>query len=129
MEDILDLYAEPYQPAFPVICFDEVPYQMVSEIKLPLPVRNGKPGRYDFEYRREGTCNLFMLLQTLAGCGVSKSPISEPNRISLGACRIWLKSIFQKPKRSGAFAMRDRLGSLLPPLRGYHVGAASFTLC
>jgi len=67
MEDILDLYAEPYQPAFPVICFDEVPYQMVSEIRLPLPVRNGKPGRYDFEYRREGTCNLFMLLQPLAG--------------------------------------------------------------
>jgi hypothetical protein len=67
MEDILDLYAEPYQPAFPVICFDEVPYQMVSETKLPLPMRNGKPGRYDFEYRREVTCNLFMFLQPLAG--------------------------------------------------------------
>ena len=40
MEDILDLYAEPYQPAFPVSCFDEVPYQMVSETRLPLPVRN-----------------------------------------------------------------------------------------
>jgi hypothetical protein len=71
MEDILDLYAESYQPTFPVICFDEVPYQMVSEIKLPLPVRNGKPERYDFEYRREGTCNLFMLLQPLAGGLVS----------------------------------------------------------
>ena len=67
MEDILDLYAEPNQSAFPVICFDEVPYQMVSETKLPLPMRNGKPGRYDFEYRREGTCNLFMFLQPLAG--------------------------------------------------------------
>jgi hypothetical protein len=40
---------------------------MVSETKLPLPVRNGKPRRYDFEYRREGTCNLFMFLQPLAG--------------------------------------------------------------
>jgi len=67
MEDILDLYAEPYQPAFPVICFDEVPYQMVSETQLPLPMQNGKPLRYDFEYRREGTCNLFMFLQPLAG--------------------------------------------------------------
>jgi hypothetical protein len=67
MEDILDLYAEPYQPAFPVICFDEVPYQMVSETQLPVPMQNGKPLRYDFEYRREGTCNLFMLLQPLAG--------------------------------------------------------------
>lgn len=67
MEDILDLYAEPYQFAFPVICFDEVPYQMVSETKLPLPMRNGKPRRYDYEYRREGTCNLFMFLQPLVG--------------------------------------------------------------
>lgn len=67
MEDLLDLYAEPYQPAFPVICFDEVPYQMVSETQLPLPMQDGKPLRYDFEYRREGTCNLFMFLQPLAG--------------------------------------------------------------
>lgn len=67
MEDILDLYAEPFNPAYPVICFDEVPYQMVSETRLPLPVQNGRPMRYDFEYRREGTCNLFMFLQPLAG--------------------------------------------------------------
>ncbi|OGO27154.1 MAG: hypothetical protein A2136_05585 [Chloroflexi bacterium RBG_16_54_11] len=75
MEDILDLYAEPYQPAFPVVCFDEVPNQMMSKIKLPLPVRNGKPGRYDFEYRREGTCNLFMLLHFLAGGRDEMQPI------------------------------------------------------
>jgi hypothetical protein len=67
MEDILDLYAEPFDPAYPVICFDEVPYQLVSETRLPLPLQNGKPMRYDFEYRREGTCNLFMFLQTLVG--------------------------------------------------------------
>jgi hypothetical protein len=67
MEDILDLYAEPFDPAYPVICFDEVPYQLVSETRQPLPVQNGKPIRYDFEYRRQGTCNLFMFLQPLAG--------------------------------------------------------------
>ena len=67
MEDLLDLYAEPYQPAFPVICFDEVPYQMVSETRLPLPIQNGTPQRYDYEYKREGTCNLFMFLQPLLG--------------------------------------------------------------
>jgi hypothetical protein len=67
MEDILDLYAEPFQPAYPVICFDELPYQMVSETQLPVPMQTGKPLRYDFEYRREGTCNLFLLLQPLAG--------------------------------------------------------------
>jgi hypothetical protein len=67
MEDILDLYAEPYQATFPVICFDELPYQMVTETKLPLPMQDGKPLRYDFEYRREGSCNLFMFLQPQAG--------------------------------------------------------------
>jgi hypothetical protein len=67
MEDILDLYAEPFDPAYPLICFDEVPYQLVSETRLPLPLQHGKPRRYDFEYRREGTCNLFMFLQPLAG--------------------------------------------------------------
>jgi hypothetical protein len=67
MEDILDLYAEHYQVDYPVICFDEVPYQMVSETRCPLPMQSGKPERYDFEYRREGRCNLFMFLQPLLG--------------------------------------------------------------
>jgi hypothetical protein len=67
MEDLLDLYAEPYQVDYPVVCFDEVPYQLVSEIRKPLPLRSGKPSRYDYEYRREGTCNLFMFLEPLAG--------------------------------------------------------------
>lgn len=67
MEDILDLYAESYHGDYPVICFDEVPYQLVSETRKPLPPQPGKPARYDYEYRREGTCNLFMFLEPLAG--------------------------------------------------------------
>jgi transposase len=67
MEDILDLYAEPYRPDYPVICFDEVPYQLVSETRKSLPLQPGKPTRYDYEYRREGTCNMFMFLEPLAG--------------------------------------------------------------
>lgn len=67
MEDILDLYAEPYDPAYPVVCFDEFPYQLVSEIQTPLPLQPGKPLRYDYEYHREGTCNLFLFLEPLTG--------------------------------------------------------------
>lgn len=67
MEDILDLYAEPYDPRYPVICFDEVPYQLVSEKQRPWPAKPGQPVRYDYEYCREGTCNLFMFFQPLAG--------------------------------------------------------------
>jgi hypothetical protein len=67
MEDILDLYAEPYQADFPVVCFDEIPYQLVNEKQKPLPLQPGRALRYDYEYRREGTCNLFIFLEPLAG--------------------------------------------------------------
>jgi len=67
MEDVLDLYAEPYDPRYPVVCFDESPYQLVSEVRQPLPAAPGQPRRYDYEYRREGTCNLFMFFEPLQG--------------------------------------------------------------
>jgi len=67
MEDVLDLYAEPYDPLRPRVCFDECPYQMVSETRLPLPARAGQSQRYDYEYRREGTCNLFLFVQPERG--------------------------------------------------------------
>jgi transposase len=67
MEDVLELYAEPYDPEYPVICFDESPYQLLSEVRQPVPVAPGQPVRYDYEYRREGTCNLFMFVQPLGG--------------------------------------------------------------
>lgn len=67
MEDVLDLYAEPYDPHFPVVCFDERPYQLVGETRQPLPVAPGQPQRYDYEYVRQGTCNLFTYLQPRVG--------------------------------------------------------------
>ena len=63
MEDILDLYHEPYDSLNPVICFDELPYQMLSEVNEPLPMKKGKPKRVDFEYQREGSCNIFMFFE------------------------------------------------------------------
>lgn len=67
MEDVLDLYAEPYNPRIPVVCFDERPYQLIGETQTPLPMEAGQPARSDFEYKRQGTCNLFVLLQPLQG--------------------------------------------------------------
>ena len=67
MEDILDLYAEPRDPRRPRVCFDESPYQMVSETRQPLPAKPGQPQRYDYEYSREGTRNLFVFAQPEAG--------------------------------------------------------------
>jgi hypothetical protein len=67
MEDILALYAEPYDPQYPVVCVDESPYQLVGETRQPLPMLPGQIVRYDYEYRRMGTCHLFMFFQPLPG--------------------------------------------------------------
>lgn len=67
MEAVLELYSRPYDPQEPVVCFDERPVQLVSETRLPLPPEPGKPERYDYEYKREGTCNLFAFFQPLQG--------------------------------------------------------------
>lgn len=67
MEDVLDLYAEPYDPDYPVVCFDESPYQLISETRVPVAAERGKPRRYDYEYKRQGTCNLFLFFQPLGG--------------------------------------------------------------
>ena len=67
MEDVLDLYAQPYDPRYPMVCFDERPFQMLGDVMEPLPARPGQPRRYDYEYRREGTCNLFITFQPLTG--------------------------------------------------------------
>ena len=62
MEDVLDLYAEPADPKRPVVCFDESPTQLIGELRQPIPPEPGQVERYDYEYRRHGTVNLFVLL-------------------------------------------------------------------
>ena len=65
MEDVLDLYVEPYDPSRPTVCFDETSTQLLSEPRPPLPAKPGRPGRQDYEYRREGTRNLFLSCEPL----------------------------------------------------------------
>ena len=62
MEDVLDLYAEAPDPKRPVVCFDESPIQLIGEVRQPIPARPGQIERYDCEYRRNGTANLFVFL-------------------------------------------------------------------
>jgi transposase len=62
MEDVLDLYAEPSDPQHPVVCFDESPVQLIGETRQPLPATPGQIERVDYEYRRCGTVNLFVVL-------------------------------------------------------------------
>ena len=67
MEDVLELYAEPYDPERPVVCFDEKSLQLLAETRPPLPVAPGEPARQDYEYKRQGTANLFVSVEPLAG--------------------------------------------------------------
>ena len=60
MEDVLEVYRRRYDPQHPVICMDEASKQLVAEVRQPLPPRPGQPLRYDCEYERRGTCNIFM---------------------------------------------------------------------
>jgi transposase len=62
MEDVLDLYAEVRDPKQPVVCFDESPTQLIGEVRKPIPAEPGQIERYDYEYRRNGTANLFVFL-------------------------------------------------------------------
>jgi hypothetical protein len=67
MEDLLDLYAEPEDPRRPRVCFDEMPYQLIAETRASWPMEAGQAERYDYEYRRMGTCNLFLFFNPFAG--------------------------------------------------------------
>src|SRR3954451_12552488 len=62
MEDVLDLYAEAPDPKRPVVCFDESPTQLIGEVRQPIPAEPGQAERFDYEYRRSGTANLFVFL-------------------------------------------------------------------
>jgi len=67
MERVLDVYKRPYDSRFPVVCMDESPRQLIEDISDAIPAAPGRPRRQDYEYKRLGTCNVFMASEPLAG--------------------------------------------------------------
>jgi len=67
MEEVLDVYTRPHNPARPLVCLDESSKQLIAHTRTPLPTKPGYPARHDHEYRRAGTANLFMLFAPLEG--------------------------------------------------------------
>lgn len=67
MEDVLDVYELPYDPMSPVVCMDEKPYQLLDDVRQPLPVRPGDNQKTDSEYKRNGTCSIFAFVEPLGG--------------------------------------------------------------
>lgn len=85
MEDVLDLYAEPLDLQRPQVCFDERPVQLLGDVYDPLPARPGQVRRYDYEYARNGTANLFVMCQPLAGWRTVKAT-SQRKKTDFAAC-------------------------------------------
>jgi hypothetical protein len=67
MEDVLEVYQRPYDPAAPVVCMDEKSAQLLKETRPPIRAAAGRPERVDYEYERNGTANIFMFCEPLAG--------------------------------------------------------------
>lgn len=67
MEDVLEVYHRPYDPRRPQVCFDEASKQLIKETRTPIPAAPGRPVTTDYEYERNGTANLFMNFEPLAG--------------------------------------------------------------
>jgi hypothetical protein len=67
MEDVLEVYHRPHDPACPLVCLDETSKQLIKETRQPVPARPRRPARTDYEYERNGTANIFMLFAPLEG--------------------------------------------------------------
>src|SRR5260370_10574062 len=67
MEDVLALYTRPRDPDCPLVCLDETSKQLLAETRVPIPMKAGRSARFDYEYERNGTANLFMMFAPLEG--------------------------------------------------------------
>ena len=72
MYDVLDLYEEPYDPKRPLVCLDEKPKQLLGDKRMPIPLKPGRSEKYDYEYVRNGTANIFVAIEFKAGKRVTQ---------------------------------------------------------
>lgn len=95
MEEVLEVYTRPYDERRPQVCLDETSKQLISETRMPLPMQPGQPECCDYEYERQGTCNLFVVCEPLAG-------------------KRYLQVTQQRTKRDFALFMRDLVDVYYP---------------
>lgn len=89
MEQVLDVYKRPYNEDNPVVCSDESPKQLIGEIREPIPMECGKEKKIDSEYVRNGVCNIFMMIEPLAG----KRFVKVTERRTKKDWAVWIKEI------------------------------------
>jgi len=72
MEQVLNIYEQPYNPRRPVVCFDERPCQLLGDVLMPIPMKQGRIERQDYHYKRHGTCVVLMAVEPLSGQRIVK---------------------------------------------------------
>ena len=95
MEEMLDVYKKAYNPKKPLVCFDEKPKQLISELCKPMLAKPGRAARYDYEYRRNGVANIFMMFEPLVG-------------------KRHVKATDRRTKKDWAYCMRQLVDELYP---------------
>jgi hypothetical protein len=109
MEDVLDVYQRPYDEQKPVVCMDETSKQLTQETRLPIPEKPGAPAKYDTEYERNGTCNIFLSHEPLKGKRTVK--VTDHRKRTDWAC--FVKEIIDNdyPKADKIILVMDNLNT------------------
>jgi hypothetical protein len=113
MEDILHLYSLPYNPKRPVVCFDELPVQLLNDVVEELPMREGKLARFDYEYARAGTASLLVALEPRTGTRVVET---SRQRTKADYCRFQQRVAVLFPHADKIVLVQDNLNT-------HHAGA------
>lgn len=108
MEDLLHLYGLPYDEQRPVVCFDELPVQLLGEVVTPLPMKAGKPTRFDYEYEREGTACLLVAFEPLTGRRLIET---SKHRTKADYCRFMQKVAALFPQAEKVLLVQDNLNT------------------
>lgn len=108
MEVVLDVYKRPYDENNPLVCMDETPKQLIGEMKTPIKERPGSPAKYDYEYKRNGVCNIFMASEPLMG----KRYVSVTETKKKADWAVFMKSIAEQyPNAEKITLVMDNYGT------------------
>jgi hypothetical protein len=108
MEDILHLYGQPYNEKLPVVCFDELPVQLLGEVVTPLPMKAGQPKRCDYEYARHGSCSLLVAFEPLTGRRLVET---SKQRTKADYCRFMQRVAALFPQAEKIVLVQDNLNT------------------
>jgi len=108
MEDVLHLYNLPLDEKRPIVCFDELPVQLLDEVVTPLAMKGGQPMRLDYEYERHGTCALLVAIEPLTG---TRHVETSKQRTKADYCRFMQRVAGMFPKAERIVLVQDNLNT------------------